>query len=271
MAIRARVADLGYAGGLLSRLAKDTRGKLGDDADVDTSFIDALRPAFVVQGALSAGEIPSVEPAPAGDVTRWRDPPGGAGAERARRLDQPRPPALRPHRPGRGALRHAGELLGRRRADTPFARGGCAGRPAGRRCFADSSRAALGWRRRQRGPLAPVAGGDARHHADRRHHGRSADRPRRRRLSARQDRRARAVDVRLRAPRGGARRRRRTAGSVAGVYRMPRGPSSAATACRSGWSAATDSAIYTRWPTARSMRTDLAAERSDRARHPRRR
>lgn len=76
-----KVADLGYAGGLLSRLAADARAKLG--TDVDTSFVDALRPAFVVQDALSAGAVPSVEPPAKGTVTRWTDPPGAPGLRAA--------------------------------------------------------------------------------------------------------------------------------------------------------------------------------------------
>lgn len=73
------LADLGYAGGLLARLAQDTRADADASTGVDTSFIDALRPAFVVQGALSAGQVPSVEPTATGEVTRWLDPPGGPG------------------------------------------------------------------------------------------------------------------------------------------------------------------------------------------------
>jgi hypothetical protein len=72
----ARAGELGYAGGLLSRLAGDARANLG--SDVDTSFIDALRPAFVVQGA-RGGEVPSIEAAATGSLTRWVDPPGGPG------------------------------------------------------------------------------------------------------------------------------------------------------------------------------------------------
>lgn len=73
------VSDLGYAGGLLARLARDTRVDAGSNIGVDTSFIDALRPAFVVQDSLSAGQVPSVEPATTGEATRWLDPPGGTG------------------------------------------------------------------------------------------------------------------------------------------------------------------------------------------------
>ena len=71
-----QVADLGYAGGLLSRLAEDAGERLGSDTDIDTSFVDALRPSFVVQDALSASAIPTVEPAPTGKVTRWIGPTG---------------------------------------------------------------------------------------------------------------------------------------------------------------------------------------------------
>ena len=63
------------------RSATDARAKLG--TDVDTSFVDALRPAFVVQDALSAGAVPSVEPPAKGTVTRWTDPPGAPGLRAA--------------------------------------------------------------------------------------------------------------------------------------------------------------------------------------------
>ncbi len=75
-----KVADFGYAGGLLSRLAEDTRARLGAGTDIDASFIEALRPAFVVQDALSAAEIPTVAPAVNGIASRWLDPPGARGA-----------------------------------------------------------------------------------------------------------------------------------------------------------------------------------------------
>ncbi len=75
---RGQTGQLGYAGSLLSRLAADTRA-LDARGGVDTSFIDALRPAFVVQGALSTAHIPPLATSDAADATRWADPPGGPG------------------------------------------------------------------------------------------------------------------------------------------------------------------------------------------------
>jgi len=75
----AKAGDLGYAGGLLSRLAGDARERVGGAGDIDMSFVAALRPAFVVQDVLSANAIPAVEPAAIGKVTRWIGPPGASG------------------------------------------------------------------------------------------------------------------------------------------------------------------------------------------------
>ena len=54
---------------------QDTRAE--DASGVDTGFIDALRPAFVVQDALTSAYVPAMG-AGASDVT-WADPPGGPG------------------------------------------------------------------------------------------------------------------------------------------------------------------------------------------------
>jgi hypothetical protein len=67
--------DIGLAGGLLARLAADTRPAIAPG--VEPPFLAALRPAFVVQDALAGASVPQVASGPA-DVT-WTDPPGGPG------------------------------------------------------------------------------------------------------------------------------------------------------------------------------------------------